>query len=153
MFPIYSGNTPNMTPKERGPPVAQTKGQRRASRAVSAWLAHEERNAAWLVRQTGADPGTIGDFLNGNRWPKFATQGRIEKALGWTSGTLTAVADGDDPPEPGATVSGPAQDADQEVSDLLYRRPDGLSDAEWEQVKEETRGFIEWQIEKASRER
>lgn len=153
MFPIYSGNLSNMDTKTRGPPVGQTRGQRRASRAVGAWLAHAERNAAWLVRQTGSDPGTIGDFLNGNRWPKFKTQGRIEKALGWPAGTLTAVADGDDPPDPGAAVGGVTEDAGQQESDLLFRRPDGLSDAEWEQVKEEARGFIEWQIEKASRER
>ena len=51
------------------------------------------------------------------------------------------------------SVGGDTEDADEEVSDLLYRRPEGLSDAEWEQVKVESREYIEWQIEKASRER
>jgi hypothetical protein len=88
--------------------MAQTQGQRRASHAVVAWLAHHERNTTWLVRQTQADPGTIGDFLNGVRWPKFKTQGRIEKALGWADGTLTAIADGADAPG----VGGGTQDAD-----------------------------------------
>jgi hypothetical protein len=133
--------------------VAQTQDQRRASLAVSAWLAHNERNAAWLVRQTEADPGTIGDFLNGNRWPKFRTQGRIEKALGWPAGTMTEIADGGDVPDHQAgDVGGATQDAETE-DELLYRRPEGLSDEEWERVKEESRGFIEWQIEKAARER
>lgn len=134
--------------------MAQTQGQRRASRAVTAWLANEERNAAWLVRQTGADAGTIGDFLNGNRWPKFKTQGRIEKALGWQPGTLTEVADGAQPPSMEATVGGDAEDAGSGEEDaLLYRRPEGLSDQEWERVKEESRGFIEWQINRAAQER
>jgi hypothetical protein len=110
--------------------VAQTQDQRRASRAVSAWLAHHERNTAWLVRQTEADPGTIGDFLNGNRWPKFKTQGRIEKALGWAAGTLTAIADGDEVPELGigesgsqeGAVGGDTQDAQQFVESLTGER-------------------------------
>jgi hypothetical protein len=156
MFPRFSGNPPGVTAKGRGPPVAQTQDQRRASRAVGTWLAHHERNAAWLVRQTEADPGTIGDFLNGNRWPKYKTQGRIEKALGWPAGTLMDIADGGEPPEvdaePAQGVGGDTQDAETE-DELLYRRPEGLTDAEWERVKEESRGFIEWQIEKAARER
>ncbi|WP_248582560.1 hypothetical protein [Nocardioides sp. InS609-2] len=135
--------------------MAQTETQRRASRAVARWLAHREANTAWLVRQTGSDPGTIGDFLNGNRWPKFKTQGRIEKALSWPAGTLTAIADGADAPDPDVNqpenVGGDTHDP--EDNELLYRRPDNLSDAEWERVKAESRGFIEWQIEKASRER
>lgn len=132
--------------------MAQTQDQRRASRAVTAWLAHHERNTAWLVRQTEADPGTIGDFLNGNRWPKFKTQGRIEKALGWPAGTMTAISDGAEPPNLDTAVGGDTQDAETE-DELLYRRPEGLSDAEWERVKRESRGFIEWQIERAARER
>lgn len=132
--------------------MAQTQHQRRASHAVAAWLAHHERNISWLVRQTEIDPGTIGDFLNGNRWPKFKTQGRIEKALGWPAGTLTSVADGAEAPDPESSVGGDAQDAPQE-DELLYRRPEGLSDDEWERVKTESREYIEWQIEKASRER
>lgn len=109
--------------------MAQTHDQRRASLAVSAWLSHQERNAAWLVRQTEADPGTIGDFLNGNRWPKFRTQGRIEKVLGWPAGTLTRIADGGDPPEldtNGASqepaVGGDTQDAQQFVESLSGER-------------------------------
>jgi hypothetical protein len=97
---------------------------------VSAWLSHHERNTAWLVRQTEADPGTIGDFLNGNRWPKYKTQGRIEKALGWAAGTLTAIADGDEVPELGigesgsqeGAVGGDTQDAQQFVESLTGER-------------------------------
>lgn len=133
--------------------MAQTQGQRRASLAVAAWLAHEERNVAWLVRQTGSDPGTLGDFLNGNRWPKFNTQGRIEKALGWPAGTITAIADGAEAPEPGAHVGGVTEDREIEEDTLRFRRPDGISDQEWERIREEARGFIEWQIDKANRER
>lgn len=133
--------------------MAQTRDQRRASLAVSAWLAHNERNTAWLVRQTEADPGTIGDFLNGNRWPKFRTQGRIEKALGWAAGTLTEIADGGPAPDAAEPPVGADTDDPETEDELMYRRPEGLSDEEWSQIKNESRGFIEWQIEKAARER
>lgn len=147
MFPWFSGNALDVKAKGRGPPVAQTQDQRRASRAVSAWLAHHERNTAWLVRQTEVDPGTIGDFLNGNRWPKFKTQGRIEKAIGWPAGTMTEIADGAEPP----AVGGDGKDPETRV-DLIFRRPEELTDEQWEQVMERTRGVVEWTIEQVVRE-
>jgi hypothetical protein len=78
--------------------MAQTESQRRASDAVAAWLAKQRRNPAWLVTETGADPGTIGDFLNGSRWPKLATQGKIEAAVGWAPGTIRQIGNGGDVP-------------------------------------------------------
>lgn len=128
--------------------MVQTSGQRRAADAVAAWMAGREWNNTQLVAATGVDAGTIGDFLNGKRWPKTGTQGKIEKALSWPPGTLRAIAGGAEPP----AVGGDTQDAETE-DELLYRRPEGLSDEEWERVKDESRGFIEWQIEKAARER
>lgn len=113
--------------------MAQTQHQRRASLAVGAWLSHHERNAAWLVRQTEADPGTIGDFLNGNRWPKYATQGKIEKAIGWPAGKMSGIADGEDaPPLDGADGVPPVEEiepgpllaeaTDEELAAEMLRR-------------------------------
>lgn len=145
--------------------MAQTQTQRRASDAVAAWLARLHRNPAWLVEETGADPGTIGDFLNGRRWPKIGTQGRIEDAVGWPSGTIRQIGNGGDVPpipdyawnvevEVADQRAGPERDdLAQQVYDLLHRRPDGVSDAEWERIRNESRGFIEWQIDRAAKER
>lgn len=36
-----------------------------------------------LARVTDLDLGTIGDFLNGHRWPRPATRVAISQALGW----------------------------------------------------------------------
>lgn len=47
------------------------------------------------------------------------------------------------------TVGAQGKDADS----LLYRRPDGVSDAEWERIRDQSRDYIEWLIEKAARER
>lgn len=133
--------------------MAQTKDQLRASDAVAAWMAHREWNNAQLVAATGADAGTVGDFLNGKRWPKTGTQGKIEKALGWAPGTLRAIALGGPAPDVTDSVGADQQDADGDGDSLLYRRPEGVSDNEWDRIKRESRGFIEWQIERAAQER
>lgn len=132
--------------------MAQTKNQERAARAVAARMAYLEWNNAQLVAATGSDPGTIGDFLNGKRWPKIGTQGKIERALGWSPGTLRDIAAGGPAPDPDH-VGGASEDPEITEDELLYRRPEGLSDTEWERIREDARGFIEWQIEKAARER
>src|SRR4051794_28388367 len=130
--------------------MAQTSNQQRAAHAVAAWMAHLEWNNTQLVAATGADPGTIGDFLNGKRWPKIGTQGKIERALGWPAGTLRAIASGGVAPDPAVTVGGQRQDRDPH-DDVRFRRPEGLTDLQWQKVKDEAQGFIEWQIEKAVR--
>lgn len=87
--------------------MPQTPDQRRASQAVAAWLAANEKNPAWLVHQTKADAGTIGDFLNGKRWPKVGTQGKVEKALGWPAGAIRQIGLGEEPASVGAIVHTP----------------------------------------------
>jgi hypothetical protein len=79
--------------------MPQNPNQRRASDAVAAWLAANYKNNAWLAEAAKADAGTIGDFLNGQRWPKVGTQGRIEDALGWPSGTIRQIGNGAEVPE------------------------------------------------------
>lgn len=74
--------------------MPQTPSQQTASALVASWLARNAKNPAWLVDATGADPGTIGDFLNQKRWPKIGTQGKIEKALGWPAGTIRQIGNG-----------------------------------------------------------
>lgn len=129
--------------------MADSDGRTKARLAVHAEMADRGWNPGRLAAESGADPGTIGDFLNGARWPKLPTQGKIERALGWPAGTLSAIVAGMDPPP----VGGVAEDPEDGEDTLLYRRPDGLSDEEWERVKNESRGFIEWQIQRAAQER
>jgi hypothetical protein len=58
-------------------------------------MAEREWNITDVATMTGMDPGTIGDFLNGKRWPKIGNQGKFEKALGWAPGTLGRLARGE----------------------------------------------------------
>lgn len=132
--------------------MAQTDDQRRASDAVASWLAARRLNPTWLVESAGVDPGTIGDFLNGARWPKLSTMGKIEAALGWEFGTIRRIGQGGEvPPLPESVGPATHDDPKSEQDDLLYRRPDGLSNDDWERIKHDSRGFIEWQIQKAMR--
>ena len=64
--------------------------------------AANEKNTRWLVDATGADPGTIADFLAGTRWPKLGTQGKIERALQWPPGVIRQIGNGADPDGVGA---------------------------------------------------
>jgi lambda repressor-like predicted transcriptional regulator len=73
-------------------------GRTRARLAILAEMSHRRWTNTELSRRAGVDINTIGDFLSGARWPKSPTQGRIESALGWPPGSITAVAAGVDPP-------------------------------------------------------
>lgn len=128
--------------------MATPTGKATARRAVLAEVASRGWNPAALADAAGIDYGTAGDFLNGKRWPKVATLGKIDVALGWTPGTLAAIGE--------ELQDGPADSvsaAPHNGSTLLFRRPDGLTDAEWERVKDDAGGYIEWLIERAARER
>src|SRR6478609_7935533 len=115
--------------------MAQTKNQQRAAHAVAAWMAQQEWNNTQLVAATRADPGTIGDFLNGKRWPKLGTQGKIERALDWPAGTLRTIAAGGSAPDPDTGASGPWHQAEHQDDVLRFRRPPGVTDHQWSQVR------------------
>lgn len=89
--------------------------QDRARQAVSAELAARQRNPLWLTREAHIDAGTLADFLGGARWPKTATQGKVERALGWAPGTINAIAHGGDVPP--LSTEDPA--GDDELEDLV----------------------------------
>ena len=94
----------------------------------------------------------------------------VDRVLRWRDGAcLEFLANGTEPqsatgptvpvgvsrdgaPLPSESVGGSSQDAEPDEDSLLYRRPEGLSDQEWEQLKRETRTYIEWQLDRASRE-
>ncbi|MDP9820430.1 hypothetical protein [Nocardioides massiliensis] len=114
--------------------MPQTNNQKRASDAVASWLALHDKNPAWLVDATGADPGTISTFLNQERWPKLSTQGKIEKALGWPPGTIRQIGNGADVPpdlltppgEPAETTPVGAGVDPELLAELAHASPDAI---------------------------
>lgn len=81
----------------------------------------------------------------------------VSRVLGWAPGTWRAILD-----DPDATVShqqltpegvDTVGDTPEDDDSLLYRRPDGMSDHDWDELKDKTREYLEWLIDRAARER
>lgn len=126
-------------------------GRKAARMAVQRELARTGGDGAALGRKSGVHPQTVQAFIRGERWPALKTLGRLDAALGWPVGTLSAIAEGGYPDgvadlDPGAqTVGGGVDDDDA----LLFARPDGLTDEEWEAAKVSAGELVRWVFEKA----
>jgi transcriptional regulator with XRE-family HTH domain len=107
-----------------------------AARAVDAALAARGWTASDLMRETGLDPGTVGDFLNGQRWPQAPTRGKIEKALGWPYGRIKQIADGIDVDDDEVSTSHMTTAAD--IAELLANDP-SLDDESREHITNQYR--------------
>lgn len=79
----------------------KTEQRRRVRVAVQAEMATRGWNQQQLIDASGLDRSTLGDFLDGKRWPQTRTLGAIEKAIGWRPGTIAGVLEGAEPPTPG----------------------------------------------------
>ncbi len=124
--------------------------RRDVRKAVRAHMAARRWNKAELQEAASIDANTAGDFLNGTRWPQARTLAKIEDALEWPAGTIAAMLEGDGAPP----VGGGGQDPVAESGDsLLFMRPPGVSDSEWDRIRQEGRAFLEFQIDRASRQR
>lgn len=73
---------------------SREESRREVRLAVRAHMAWRGWNKAELQDAAGIDPNTAGDFLNGQRWPQARTLARIEKALEWAPGTISAALEG-----------------------------------------------------------
>lgn len=122
--------------------------RRKVRVAVKGEMGRRGWNIQQLIDHSGLDRSTLGDFLDGRRWPQSRTLGAVEKALGWPVSSIALMLEGGDPPAVG--VETPAL---REMDELLYRRPAGLTDSEWALVREESMEFIDWQVERVMRER
>lgn len=98
---------------------------------VETELSNRGWNIADLAREAGTDPGTVGDFLGGSRWPQYATRSRIATALGWTPDSIALIERGAEP-MPG-TVGTSTQDAGV-LLDMPPEALEGLGPAEREEV-------------------
>lgn len=65
-----------------------------ARQAVRDALATANRSNAQLARDAGVDVGTINDFTAGLRWPRLNTLMKLDKALGWSVGTIDRLSRG-----------------------------------------------------------
>ena len=90
----------------------------RAARVLRA-MAERRWSQADLATAAQIDPGTLSDFLSGERKPRGKTLAKIDAALGLTPGTLAASAPEDPTPTYGITLA-EATDAEL-LAELTYR--------------------------------
>lgn len=101
--------------------------------------------AARLARGWGKERAAREAEISAITWKRIEDGLTVQDAK--LAKALAAVEIDLDDAEQGATVGAASED------DLLYRRPPGLSDAEWEHLKTTTREWIEWQLDRAAKER
>jgi lambda repressor-like predicted transcriptional regulator len=95
-------------------------GRRRARDAVATELRRRGVTPRRLALQAGLSGDTVNDFLNGVRWPRSGSLGKIEAFLGWPPGHLDRVGaeqgTADEPVEPAdSAVAGVLLDIDPAV--------------------------------------
>lgn len=71
----------------------------RARAAVLSRMSALGLDTATLAAAAQIDPGTAGDFLSGERWPQISTRAKLDRALQWEPGTITAMAAGAELPD------------------------------------------------------
>lgn len=123
-------------------------GRKAARLAVAREVARMGTDGTKLAVNAGVHPQTVQALLAGTRWPSLRTLGKLDAALGWPAGTLNGIAEEDVAPAD-ETVSAPVDDG----RSLMFMRPPGVSDDDWDRIRTESRDHIEWLIEKAQRRR
>lgn len=138
--------------------MATEEGRKAARIAAQREIARSGLDGVALGARAKVHPQTVQAFLAGKRWPELRTLGKLDVALGWPAGTLATIAEGGEvPPNLAGPLSDPRSDTVRATPDtegaLLFMRPDGVDDDEWESIKRDAEGYLQWQIEKALRER
>lgn len=104
--------------------------QDNARKTIRDQMARKGLTQADLVRATGLDKSTVSDLIAGNRWPRSTTLVKLDRALGWSPGTIEGISRGDvDPAEVGG-VSARQQDAHDGVLLDVGEALDGLTDVQ-----------------------
>jgi hypothetical protein len=145
--------------------VSRDVARREARRAVEVrWT----RSA--FASRAAIDPGTLGDFLDGKRWPQGGNRAKIERALGWPIGAIADMADGvpvdealgsaGEPtvtprkPQPPTEERGSSVGSDpQDGNSLRFLRPEGLTDSQWDELRRQQADYWEYLVNKAAQQR
>ncbi|WP_040161334.1 helix-turn-helix domain-containing protein [Nigerium massiliense] len=94
--------------------------KQRARALVRTEMARQGLTFAALASAAEIDPGTLGKFLDGTRWPHIPTRAKIESALGLDPGTLSSGAAGGGAAVPTEAGSAPSPDrSEPELSSTI----------------------------------
>jgi transcriptional regulator with XRE-family HTH domain len=111
--------------------------QDRAREAVRTAMGQKGMSNKELAQAAGVDEGTVGDFLNGKRWPRPGNLVKLDTALGWDAGTIARVGTGGAVPnvrpdrdDPGVLLD-IAADAYADLSPEEREEADAVAKASW----------------------
>lgn len=131
-------------------------GRKALAEAYGAWLDANGWTREQVAAMGGPSTSTTTTIRTSDDSLSRQTMIKIDTVMGWPPGTAGRVSRGlMEPPEPGGaapgeTVSAPSHDVE---STLMYERPKGLTDAEWADLRRTTGEYIEWQLNRLSRDR
>lgn len=108
--------------------MAESAGRQQAIELVRTEMVRRSTNPTELARDAGLGTNTVADLVNGKRWPRAATLGKLEAHLGWPAGRIDRVARGVESPEHAQV--GQAHEAEGVFLDVDPSVLSGLSDEE-----------------------
>lgn len=126
-----------------------TTGRRQLAEAFNAWMSRNGYTQTDVAAMGGPSTTTQSKVVNTDDPISRQTMKQLDTVMGWPGGTAAGIVRGEAPPDPGAEAVGAVVEDDDA---LLYARPDGLTDGEWQKIKTHAGEFVRWQIEQAMRE-
>lgn len=126
-------------------------GRRKLAEAFGAWADRHGYTQSQIAAMGGPSTTTQTKLRLGEGVVSRHTLRQLDAVMGWPAGSAARVIDGGEVPADNTPeiVSGPGDAG----SSLLVLRPNGLTDDEWASIVEESRGHLEWLVEKAARKR
>ena len=127
-------------------------GRTRLAKAFGDWIELNGWTQTEVVAMGGPSTTTQTKVTKTDDPISRQTLKQIDLVMGWPAGTSAGVLAGATPPRPGrqaAIVSAPSDDQDT----ILYRRPEGMSEAQWERLRAENSRYWQWQLSQTDLER
>lgn len=129
-------------------------GRQRIAQLFGEWVDRHGYTQGEVAAMGGPSTTTQTKVRNTDEPISRQTMKQLDQVMGWSAGTTAGILRGALPPGP---VPGPDAESVVATPDtegaLLFMRPDGVDDEEWASIKRDAEGYLQWQIEKALRER
>lgn len=123
-------------------------GRRRLAELFGQWMERNGYTQGQVAAMGGPSTTTQTKVRHTDGPISRQTLRQLDAVMGWAKGTAASIVQEDAPhasdPEP-ETV-GPSRDTEDH---LLFARPDGLTDEEWEAAKVSAGELVRWVFEKA----
>lgn len=124
-------------------------GRRRLAELFGAWADRHGLTQGEIAAMGGPSTTTQTKVRHTDGPISRQTLRRLDAVMGWPNGTAAGILQGEHPPgvpDLDSETVGPSGDTEDH---LLFARPDGLTDEEWETAKANAGELVRWVFEKA----